>query len=108
MASTERIKLPTVEEYDATERVLQAAFDAVEKVTWPLRRLIGYDPADWDKLYERPPTDADVSAAFSFLDQLEVQIEQLRNELDEGRKGLSQINFARLEVAWSAEKADDA
>jgi len=108
MATTAKIALPTREVYDATERALQSAYDEVERVTYPLRRLKGYDPSDWEAIYERAPEDADVLAAFSFLDQLEVQIAQLRNELKAGREGLSALNSARLEVEWSAKRAGDA
>ncbi len=98
MATTERIELPSVEDFAAAEKALQAAFDHVEKATYPLRRLSEYDPADWQETLTRAPVDADVTEAFSFLDAVDAELYQLKRDYDDAVKGLHALNMARLEA----------
>jgi len=93
-ATVKKLAFPTADDYREAEKALSYAYDLVESVSYPLCQLAKADPSPGDCV--RPPTAADVGLAFSFVDALEMEVEQLRDEAFTMRKGLSVLNFVRL------------
>jgi hypothetical protein len=109
VATTEEPRLPTEAEYDAAEKALQTAFDEVERVVWMIRDSLRHKDGE-SPLDDEPaaigtvvvPTLNDIGRAYSFVTDLDSQVEQLAQKRKRAQYLLRILDEARLNAAVRA------
>jgi hypothetical protein len=91
---------PTAAELDEITGKFQEAYNELENVAWKIARVTGDTAMPLLEL-DRPPSHEDLGLFFSFLADVEIDVQQMDRELDKLKEGLHELDGMRRE-RWVA------